>query len=38
VSAKSGKFTADDTRKGQFLRGNRRNLAGKGVVRKIWFP
>jgi len=35
VAAKSGQFTADKTGKGQFLR---RNLAGKGVVRKISSP
>jgi len=33
VAAKSGQFTADEMRKGQFLRENRRNLAGEGVVR-----
>jgi len=31
-------FTVDETRKGQFLQGNRRNLAGDGVVRKISSP
>jgi len=31
---KSRQFTADKTGKSQFLRGNRRNLAGEGVVRK----
>jgi len=35
VAAKSGQVTADETGKGQFLRGNRRYLAGEGVVRKI---
>jgi len=34
VAVKSRQFTADKTGKGQFLRGNRRNLAGEGVVRK----
>jgi len=38
VAAKSGQFTADETGKDQFLRGNQRNLAGKGVVRKISSP
>jgi len=38
VAAKSGQFTADETGKGQFLRGNRRNLAREGVVRKISSP
>jgi len=33
VAAKSGQFTADKMEKGQFLRGNRRNLAVEGVVR-----
>jgi len=33
VAAKSRQFTADKTGKGQFLRGNRRNLAGEGVVK-----
>jgi len=37
-AAKSGQFTADKTRKSQFLRGNRRNLAGEGVMRKISSP
>jgi len=37
VAAKSGQFTADEMGKGQFLRGNRRNLA-EGVVRKISSP
>jgi len=32
VAAKSGQFAADETGKGQFLRGNRRNLAGEEVV------
>jgi len=31
VAAKSGQFTADKKGKGQFLRGNRRNLAGEEV-------
>jgi len=31
-------FTTDKTGKGQFLRGNRRNLAGEGAVRKISSP
>jgi len=31
-------FTADKTRKDQFLRGNRRNLTGEGVVRKSSSP
>jgi len=35
VAAKTGQFTADETGKRQFLR---RNLAGKGVVRKISSP
>jgi len=38
VAVKSGQFTADEMGKGQFLRGNRRNLAGEGVVRKILSP
>jgi len=38
VVAKSGQFTADETGKGQFLRGNQRNLAGEGVVRKSSSP
>jgi len=38
VAAKSGQFTADEMEKGQFLRGNRRNLTGEGVVRKISSP
>jgi len=38
VAEKSEQFTADETRKGQFLRENRRNLAGEGVVRKISSP
>jgi len=38
VTSKSGQFIADETGKGQFLRGNRRNLAGEGVVRKISSP
>jgi len=37
--AKSGQFTADETEKGPFLLGNRRNLAGEDeVVRKISSP
>jgi len=32
VAAKSGQFTADETGKGQFFRGNRRNLVGEGGV------
>jgi len=35
MAAKSRQFTADKTGKSQFLGGNRRNLAGEGVVRKI---
>jgi len=31
VAVKLGQFTADKTGKNQFLRGNRRNLAGDGV-------
>jgi len=38
VAAKSRQFTADETGKCQFLRGNRRNLAEDGVVRKISSP
>jgi len=38
VAAKSGQFTADEAGKGQFLRGNRRNLAGEEVVRKSSSP
>jgi len=38
VAAKSGQFTAGEIEKGQFLRRNRRNLAGEGVVRKISSP
>jgi len=34
VAAKSGQFTADKTGKGQFLRENRRNLAGERAVKK----
>jgi len=30
-----GQFTAGETDKGQFLRGNRKNLAEEEVVRKI---
>jgi len=37
VAAKSGQFTADETGKCHFLQGNRRNLAGEGVLRKISF-
>jgi len=33
-----GSSTADETGKGQFLRGKRRNLTEEGVVRKISFP
>jgi len=35
TTTKSRQFTADKTGESQFLRGNRRNLAGEGVVRKI---
>jgi len=38
VAAKLGQFTADETGKGQFLRGNRRNLVGERVARKILSP
>jgi len=38
VAAKSRQFTADKTEKGQFLRGNRRNLEGEEVVRKNSSP
>jgi len=38
VAAKSRQFTAHKTGKGQFLRGDRRNLAGEEVVRKISSP
>jgi len=38
VAAKSRQFTADETGKGQFLRGNRRRLSGKGVVRSTSSP
>jgi len=38
LAAKSGQFTADKTGKSQFLRGNRRNLVGEGVVRKNSSP
>jgi len=38
VAAKSRQFTADETGKGQFHRGNRRNVEGAGVVRKISSP
>jgi len=36
MAAKSGQFTADETGKGQFLRGNRTYLAEEGVVKKIF--
>jgi len=41
VAAKSEQLIADETGKGQFLQGNRRNLeglAGKRVVRKSSSP
>jgi len=38
VAAKSRQFTADRTGKGQFLRGNPRNLAGEGIVKKSSSP
>jgi len=38
VAAKSGQFTADKAGKVQFLRGNRKNLAREGVVRKVSSP
>jgi len=38
VAAKSGQFTAGKTGKGQFLWGNRWNLAEERVVRKISSP
>jgi len=38
VAAKSGQFTTDETGKGQFLRGNQRNLAEEGFVRKASLP
>jgi len=38
VAAKLGQFTTDETGKGQFLRENRRNMAGEGVVRKSSSP
>jgi len=38
VATKSGHFTADETEKGQFLRGSRRNLAGEEIVRKLSSP
>jgi len=38
MSAKSGQFTADKTKKGQFLRGSQRNLAGQKVEKKISSP
>jgi len=33
-AAKSGQFTADETGKDQFYRGNQKNLTEEGVVRK----
>jgi len=38
VAPKLGQFTTDEIGKGQFLGGNRRNLAEEGVVRKISSP
>jgi len=38
VAATSRQLTADKTGKGKFFRGNRRNLAGEGVVRKSSSP
>jgi len=38
MAAKLGQFTLDKTGKGQFLRGNQRNLAGEGIVLKIPSP
>jgi len=38
VAAKSGQFTAGEAGKGQFVRGNRRNLAKEKVVRYILSP
>jgi len=38
MAAKLRQFTAEKTGKGQFLRGNRRNLAGEGVVKKSLSP
>jgi len=38
VAAKLRQFTADNTGKGQFLRGNRKDLTGEGVVRKSSSP
>jgi len=38
MAAKSGQFEAGETGKGQFLRENRRNLAGAGVVKKSSSP
>jgi len=38
VLAKSGQFTADETEKDQFLRGNRRNLVQEEIVRNILSP
>jgi len=35
VTVKLEQFTADKIEKGQFFRGNGRNLAKEGVVRKI---
>jgi len=37
LATKLVQFTADETGKGQFLRGNRRNLAGEVFMRKISF-
>jgi len=36
-AAKSEQFTANEIGKDQFHRGNRRNLAEEGIVRKISF-
>jgi len=38
VAAKAGKFIAGETRKGQFLQGNRRNLPEERLERKISSP
>jgi len=38
MAAKSRQFTTDKTGKDKFLRGNRSNLAGEGVVRKSSSP
>jgi len=38
MAAKSRQFTVDKMGKGQVLRGNWRNLAVEGVVRKISSP